>query len=289
MNILPDSNFDYYEYTFDSLNANQGAVSGVAITDWPMFKIANPLQNVVGIKLIETEIPFSYYIVSTENNKFSVSYSGGGYTVLTIPVGNYSSTTLRTAIETALQTVNASFTVAIDTITSKFVFTAAAVFIFSFNTALDVDLRVLLGFMSGFKTALLTGGLYVLTSENVFSITGPNYLYLNSSKLGPLINLYLPENDLTSRGGIGPHMCKIQVTSNPFDVITWRDPSSDFFFDLNNIFELSSMDFYLTAGVGVNQKPLRLNGLGFSLKIGVLVLKDQKTVSDDNVKKIRRK
>ena len=41
-------------------------------------------------------------------------------------------------------------------------------------------------------------------------------------------------------------------------------------FDVENLPTLQQIDFYLTLGNTTTQTPLQLNGLGFSIKLGVL-------------------
>lgn len=290
MNLSDTNSLDYYEYTFDSLEATNAASDSYTSRNWPNFKMDNPLMNVVGVKVIEAEIPFSFYTVSSFNNTFQVSYNGGAYVTLTVPVGNYSAASLATQLQTLLVTVDASFTVSIDAVASKFLFTAALTFVFNFPNTMQTDMRLLMGFDSVSPTAVLSAGLFRLTSVNVYQVTGSNFLHVCSNRLGPLMNIYLPSNDVNSKGGIGPQIAKIQVNVNPYDVIFWRDPTPDLIFNIKNVFQLKEMDFYLAAAEGGVETPLDLNGLGFSLKLALLVAQDEhaSTAREGGVTKIRR-
>jgi hypothetical protein len=97
-------------------------------------------------------------------------------------------------------------------------------------------------------------------------------MFLNSNALGALCNLYLPEGsqDLPS-GGLGPQMAKIPLNANPYGIAFWSDPDPTKYFDLQNLTQFTSVDFYFTLGNFPTQTPLRFNGGRFSLKLGILV------------------
>lgn len=260
MNLTDD--LLYYEYVFDSNSATESYSTSQTPQNYPSFKMANPLNNIVGLKVVSAEIPLAFYTINSLNNTFIVNYNGGGNTTVTITPGNYSSTSLRTALETALDVINSSFTVTINTVTSKYVFAAATDFVFTFSS-LDTSLALFLGFGVGSFSSTTSS----LTAPNVFSVTGASYLYLCSNKLGNLVQLHLPIGDESSKGGFGPQIAKIPISENPFSVLCWIDPNPELYFNLFNLFQLQNLDFYLT--LGTSSTPLDLNGLGFSLKLGI--------------------
>jgi hypothetical protein len=91
--------------------------------------------------------------------------------------------------------------------------------------------------------------------------------------------LYLPNTAPLARGGLGPQVAKVPVNCNPGGVIFWQDPAPEFFFDAGNLNALDRFDFYITMGNITSQVPLRFNGLGFSLKLGVLTYR---TTNEEN-------
>ena len=124
-----------------------------------------------------------------------------------------------------------------------------------------------MGFPGG--TTSSTG--LTLVSPNVVLISGPNYLYVNSRTIGQLADLYLPQGAVNLGGGnAGPQMAKIPVNVVSGNVIFWQDPDPQKWFDVENLPLLNRVDFYLTLGNTTTQIPLRLNGLSFSIKLGVL-------------------
>src|SRR6476659_1249913 len=106
----------YHEFSFDSLDAVSPANSGYARTDWPMFMMNRPLSNIGAMKILEVQIPFSYYAFNSTNNTFVLNEIGGGSGLVTIPVGNYTTTTLAAAMGAALTAAgSATYTVTYST------------------------------------------------------------------------------------------------------------------------------------------------------------------------------
>jgi hypothetical protein len=139
-----------------------------------------------------------------------------------------------------------------------------------------VNPRLYIGFPGGGTSSQTFGaGGDALEAPNAALVSGPNYLYLNSLKLGQLCNMYLPEGAFNLGGGnAGPQLSKIPVNVQPGGVIYWQDPDPQKWWDLENLTTLLSCDFYLTLGNTTTQTPLALNGLGFSLKLGMLCYED---------------
>lgn len=301
--------YQYYEYELDSLDATQAGSPGSLAQDWPMFYMSRPLDNIAAIKVLECQIPFSYYVISTENQKFLLRrFNGDGsvlvnYTV-TLPVGNYTTSTMSLALYTALDAamVAAGFatgttftSVTYSTVTGYFTlnlaflsFTGTGPFqngvAVVFGDATDTgntNPRLWIGFGPGENKATITntGTAGFFTSTFVAQVTGPNYVYINSNALGGAAQLYLPTTAPLAKGGLGPQVSKIPVTCNPGGVIQWQDPAPEYFFDAGNLNALDKLDFYVTMGNISSQNPLRFNGLGFSLKLGVFTYR---TMNEEN-------
>jgi len=192
-----------------------------------------------------------------------------------IAIGNYSGGgALATALQTALNSVSTGYTVTFSDQTQKFTFSTSrsGVSSFSFTFGLPTNSgnknpRLYIGFPGGITTS--TG--LTLVSPNSVLISGPNYLYVNSSTIGQLTDLYLPQGATNLGGGnAGPQMAKIPVNVVSGNVIFWQDPDPQKWFDVENLPLLNRVDFYLTLGNTTTQIPLQLNGLSFSIKLGVL-------------------
>lgn len=261
LNSMYDKNeLEYVELVLDSRNS---VITDPRFSklDWPTFFMDYPIQNIAMFKILEAEIPFSYYVVNSSNNTFLLN---GG--TVTLPVGNYTATTLATALQSAL---GGGYTVTYSSQTQKFTITGSAPFNLIFGSADDNGLtnpRLVLGMNPGVNSS--SGN--VLVAPNVGEVTGPNYLYVNSTSLGPLFPVYLPQYAPNGRGGgKGTQMAKLQMDVNPGEIQFHKETVPDYWFDLQNLLQLQSFDMYLT--LGNNSTPLSLNGQSFSMKIGLFL------------------
>lgn len=280
----------YSEYFLDSYdNSGQANVSYTA-TDWPRFELGGkiPLKGVAAIKIVSAEIPFSYYIFKSGNNTFTISENGGAAITITIPVGNYTSGEMVTLLGSLLTTatgVGGTYVVTISNQTNKLTFTGSggtlAGFTFTFGSVGgtgNTSPRLYLGFEGGpvSSTAL------VLTAPNPVNLSGANYLYLNSLAIGSLLDCNLAFGSVNLGGGNGSiQIARIPVNTSPGGTILYEDSIPDFWFDVGNLENLQSFDLYLSLG---NQGstatiiPLALNGLNFSVKVGII----RKKTTDDS-------
>jgi hypothetical protein len=285
---LNDS-YEYLEFSLDSLDADCAFNGASASTDWPSFTVAakGPLQDVVAIKVLEAQIPFSWYVFNSVNNTFIITETTGGSKTITIPVGNYTGSGLATALTTAFVTASttATYTVTFDsTLLTKFKFTSNSnvnVFTLTFGAGYGIpgvqpnsgnkNPRLWLGFPPGDTTSTSISSLQTIVAPNVALLSGPGYLYVNSQKLGSDIDVYLPNGAFNLGGGkAGPQMAKIPVNCNAGGVVVWQDPDPQKWFKYDQLQTLNGFDFYLSLGNTTSQLPLQLNGLGFSLKLGIL-------------------
>lgn len=64
-----NNDYHYNEYEFDSLDASASGSASVSPQDWPVFLLGgkNPVTNIAAIKILEVQIPFSYYVFVPEN------------------------------------------------------------------------------------------------------------------------------------------------------------------------------------------------------------------------------
>ena len=340
-----DPTLQYLELELDSQDYTQGYEYGVSPLDWPEFQIGGkqPLVNIGAMKIIEVQIPFSWYTVTAINNTFTiwelaVSVAGhidGGFvyypTTLTIPPGNYDTTTFGAALSLALHgsffstyTINTDYTppngvlknipikivgytVSFDSVTGKFVIKCVGSntgvyqgffnFYFTFPAS-NIETQSLAYVMGGPIDGTPTANSFISpgaspsvisvppgytygTTFNVINLTGPNYLYLNSRKLGAVCNIYLPKGQANQHSGnAGPQIAKIPITVNPGGVIFWSDPDISKYFDLSALNSLTQVDFYFTLG-NDQTTPVLFNGQSFSLKLALLLNNTSKTDPSD--------
>lgn len=280
----------YLEFQLDSQDSGQSFIGNVLNTDWPLFLLGGkkPLENIAGFKIIEAQIPFAWYVVHRLNNTFLLLETGQADVVVTLNAGNYNAADFAVMLQSRLRAASLrgdSYEVVYDIHIQKFrIYNDESVSApFSFKFGVDGDTgntnpRLIMGFNAGtaqsqtFEAGGPAPNGNVLLAPNVCQVTGPNYVYVNSASIGTLTDMYLPKGALNlNRGNSGPQVTKIPVTVQPGGVIYWADPDPEKYFDLENLANLSQVDFYLTLGNTSAMTPLELNGASFSLKIGLLV------------------
>jgi hypothetical protein len=316
---MSDSQYEYTEFEFDSVDAlksSRFSLSTMAFMNTPLFQFDQTLDNVAYVKVLEAQIPFSFYLINATNKQFILkewyNFTPGNVRTLrgeanvTLPEGNYNSTTIIPVLQDALNDASADIT-----LSSSVGTTRAYVATFDSATGLlsiatpamtdpNSDWLLRIGTVNGanqspttaFDTTVLgylgmnigpaftdlqgTNSLasntvtpYTLSFTQLLNLSGPFYIYLNSEKLGGLINLWLPAGVHSTAGGpYGPELTKIPIMTDAFSVTNWVDPCPERWFPVANATFAGSCDFYCTLGVG--KTPIDFNGLGFSFKLGIL-------------------
>lgn len=206
--------FAYYEYEFDSSDAYQPFSSGELSTDWPKFNFIRTLKNIAAVKILEAQIPFTWYVFNDKNNQFWLQENLNPPVLVTIPVGNYNTTNLTAQLKTSLDSSAGVFTYTVNFLgvtptgptLNKFSFTNSDAslggyfkFIFGPEIATGAEIKYYLGMNETNTSSLGTGAAFtnLLLSPNVVNITGPNYVYINSNEIGSLTSLFIPD-------GLGP-------------------------------------------------------------------------------------
>lgn len=258
---------EYTELNLDSFDAASSANSGVAdSSSWPLFYYTSRNENVVGVKVLSASIPFVFYPISSANNTFTYTEGATPYTI-TIAPGNYTGTTLASALQTAIQVRSAGFTVSYSTTTLLMTFTHNTATAWSIYFPTRDSLYSFMGFKP--QTLYSASGIgSVIVSPYVARASGPDYLYLNSRKLGPFINFNLSDNSAT--GGDFPGLCRIPINASYGSTIIYEDPDPEKYFDLFLGNQFDSFDFFLTLGADQSQVPLDMRGVSWSIKLAIL-------------------
>lgn len=262
--------FEYSELCLDSTDATTyngdfTSTPNIAKFSWPTFFFTGKQDRVAGIKVLSAQIPFVYDVINTSNNTFLFTEGGVPFTI-TITPGTYTAATLATELQTRIAAVSAGFTVTYSSTLLKFTFnhnTGVAWSIF-FGTRNTPYLHM--GFPVG--TVYSATGVSSIVSPFAVLVTGSNYLYLNSSKIGSLINFNLADGN--PKGGSGQQICRIPVTVSYGGIITYNDPDPSKYFDFFAGGQFDSFDLYLTLGADQSQIPLDMKGVSWSVKLGLL-------------------
>lgn len=134
------------------------------------------------LSLTNAQIPVSFYIVNYTNQVFVIKNNGTGisYTI-TIPIGNYNSTTFITAVSAAiLSTATITMTITIDTTTGKLTFSSTTNFSFISTSALSTA-NQLFGFSNNSNLVSALNGTYKATAPFPLNLLGIKQLQVKSS------------------------------------------------------------------------------------------------------------
>lgn len=278
-----NNTFEYVELCLDSWDSssagnsyfeNSTAPINQIQYSWPEYYFTSRKLNVAGFKVLQAEIPFVFDVITPANNSFTYTVSAVNYTI-TIPVGTYTGTQLASQLQTLFQVVTPLFLVTWNSQLLKFVFTQPTAIPWSLTFVSKQTAYSPLGFLPGTTVNAVTGINSQIISAIVGQVTGPYYLYVNSRKIGSLVNFNLPDASLDK--GAGTEICRIPIDVQYGSVIFYKDPDSNHYFDLFAAGQFDNWDFYLTLGSDQYQKPIDMKGSPWSLKLGLLVYRKAST------------
>lgn len=234
-------------------------------TDWPTFRFVSPVQNIAKMKILEAEIPFSYYVVNNDSNRVTLTEASGTRTGILLN-GNYTATTLASSLAITLTGAslglgNRTYTVTYSEQTGRFTIDSSG----SFTITIESPL---LQTITGLPSVISSAGNRIV-APSVALVTGPNYVYVNSDTLGPSFETFLPSTALEFPVSKGPQLARIPITENPGGVTYYQDPVPEKWFDVDNLLQLQQFDLYVT--LGNSSQKVRFNGQHFSIKLGIMV------------------
>lgn len=258
--------YTYHEIHLDSSLRDAGT------NDDPRFILQPQIGNVLGVKLVSAQIPFTYYAIDVGTNHLYLlrdvdkGVNPNPVDVYLTP-GNYTAKTLRSELETRLNAARVntdnSFTVTFDESTGKFEVTSfgdQGEDVFALTAYLLDGPYATLGLRPGEPYTNLDG-----LFPNAAVPTGPGYILLTSN-LGRVLN-YVHVNGATNNSM--PVLAKIPVTGDPGCMLTFQDPTVGFAFDYGSG-DLQELVFGLRFPDG---RPVRLNGASWSLCLYALTLR----------------
>ncbi|KAI9017270.1 hypothetical protein BC832DRAFT_536600 [Gaertneriomyces semiglobifer] len=276
----------YHELHFDSSQRDNGTNSH------PVFMLTNPLNNVLGIKVISADIPYVYYSFNKSNNVFYVEeldLDQTKRTAIRIREGNYSAEEIVRELRYQFLEAGLDLEIEYEARTSTYaVFSKSTEFALVFGLdpeGKEEDLQHthdsfrLLGFDRGrypseeFAPTLQTGPLgayaYIAYPPYPCFPTSPSYLLLSSDTLGARISRYVHvSGKAMQNAGV---LAKIPVNALPFDMIHYEDPTPIYVFDTSagNVQAVDLQLKYGDTGMEVD-----LNGIAWCVTLGVLVKRE---------------
>lgn len=273
-----DPIYEYVEINLDSADAiTAGNVSfqnsefnvtpSIAKYSWPMFYFTSKKFNVVGMKILDAQIPFLYNNINGGNNDFILTINTTSY-LLSIPPNIYTSgTQVAAAVDTLLATVNPSSHCTYDTTMQYFTFTTSG----GGTWGLTFTDRATAFSVLGFEVTTYSAPMGTpIVSTRKAEWYGSKYLFINSKMIGPNINFNTTDGAVNR--GISTEIARIpiDVDQTTTSYIHYRDPDPTKYFDCF-IEQFDGLDLYLTAGPNQGQLPLNMNGHSWSCKLALII------------------
>ena len=207
-----------YSITFDSFNRDSGNNNSFK-------KDLHHNRHFTDYKVRTAQLPFSYYVINSINNKFDTSVAN-----FTIDAGNYSSTTLLSELNTV--TGGSNFVWTYDTSTLKF---SVQNSVSAWTLTSTTTINQVVGFGTPADTTTLHGIGAVIEMPEVIQAGGSNMLYIISNTVGG------STTHGTFNSNINGILAAIPVTAVPGGVTYYQDPSENYHHCNNN--QMKNFDF----------------------------------------------
>lgn len=227
-----------------------------------IFYLNSPIIADAGIRILvgltNLTIPNTIYNFNSSNN--SITFTQGTTVTVTVSVGNYSASSLTTALNTAIAAAGKSITVSFDE--------ENAVFTFTGGSAFTIDSATMFRQL-GLKDQLPTASGTTYTATQVCDFAGATNLYIR------IRNLSI--NNLDSRGKTSNIIASIVNNVNYGDYIFYTPPEV-LYFQINEQ-QLSHIDIEITDQEG---NLIQLNGASFNMTLSVHFVKQRETTIATN-------
>lgn len=289
--MIDISGLSYYEINLDSRDATSTADAAYSSLDYPLFELGGklPLQRIAYMKILSASIPFSYYVINTENNTFTLTDTSGVF-LITLKPGTYSSTSMATELTTKL-TASAStftYTATFDSDDQSFSIVNGSVLSLLFTFTFS-GLRTSIAPNLGFSTGVNTSQTHTASTGNQLKgsatqLLGASFLYVNSNTVGNDVGMFLPKGSLAFANG-GPQMTVVPTQGVYGDDIHYVDPCPQQWFDMQGMDSLTKMDMFITDGDTL--AITKFNGKSFSVKIGLMLQNESQTYGHIDAGKVK--
>jgi hypothetical protein len=214
-----DSKFrDEYNNTIQTTNGNADLLANLNHVSNYNINLPERVNEVRTINVTNIEVPMSFYNISANlgNNYFKTIVSGNE-TIITISDGNYTDSSLTTALNNALTSAGIGLTFTVTNNARTTVVSTGSVEIhFDINSSGTSDksrFKSKLGWLLGFRNTNYTVTTSTTTSEHFLNLHGTKYLYLaieefnkgnQNSFVSPLFSSFINKN-VIARVAIDKH------------------------------------------------------------------------------------
>ena len=229
-----------------------------------IFYLNSPVIADAGIRILigltNLTIPNTIFNFTTSNNTITFTQSSTTAAV-SVSVGNYSASTLTTALNTAITAAGLSITVTFDEDNAVFKFTTS-------GSAFTID-SATMSRQLGLKSQLPTASGTTYTATQVCDFAGATNLYVRIRNVSM--------NNLDSRGKTSNIIASIVNNVNYGDYIFYTPPEVLYF--MINEQQMSHIDIEITDQEG---NIIDLNGATFNLTLSVHFVVQRETNIDTN-------
>jgi hypothetical protein len=205
------------------------------------YSFSRGISRISSIIIDEIVIPFTFYTINSTNNVLKFD---NNTKTATITPGNYTTTTLSSALISAIDTAYGTTTTVVNYNISTFKLTISRGTAFTLQAAIDNPLSTLataLGFRVSSTNAVTA------TSDSAINISGPNYININSAFLSkPIQSRTLYANNLYNNT-----LITVPSTVSPGDIMTICDIDYELIYGYKlSIATTDVIDFSITDDVG---------------------------------------
>ena len=227
-----------------------------------IFYLNSPVIADAGIRILigltNLTIPNTIYNFNSNNN--TITFTQGTTEAVSVTVGNYSATTLKDALNTAITAAGLDITVSFDEENALFTFTGGSAFTIDSATMFR---------QLGLKYQLPTASGTTYTATQVCDFAGVTNLYVRIRNVSM--------NNLDSRGATSNIIASIVNNVNYGDYIFYTPPEV-LYFQINEQ-QLSHIDIELTDQEG---NIIDLNGASFNMTLSVHFVRQREMVIATN-------
>lgn len=222
-----------------------------------VIDLGSTIQKVQQAEVISLEIPYTFYGLTTNNNTIVWTDNATNTYSATVPPGNYGATSFATALQTAMNTAMAGFTVTYNREFLKFNFQNTTAFRLDLtNTAGTTTMASKIGLTSA--TALATN----VTPAGVIDLAGTRYIFVKS------IRLTRPKITRPFNGNVQDDILyKMTVDGSPGDILKEKNAYSNLLkYGVRQ--SIRTLDLQLVDSEGTQ---LDLGGLDWSITVNLIV------------------
>lgn len=282
----------YSEMYLDSGDCTEVGGIGYTANNWPLFVFGEQYSDIVGIKLLEAQIPYTHYLPRIFFNlQEQPGGLSGGVTMDDRPYDVNDYGTFASDLQTKINAYGfaETYTVTFDSKTRQMNITGTQSIIGEYFEVWTTTNDDYYGFRNDsfnrVSSSVYSGGsACTLTSPYQMNVAGSPYYYINSNALASSSRTVVPSNRINNQDETnGPQIWRtVRTTAANGFYSQWYNRESGGWIFVDNQPLLGRIDFFITWGNAPQNIPVDLHGVPFNLKLGIMQYKrrDVKRIRD---------